>query len=161
MLSKMTRRRISFKNDLIHHFLHLSGLNLSSCIVPPKIQRGPRVMKVQAGHRVDIPCSAQGIPPPTVTWFRGRSAVLIDGRQFTRGLDGALSISNIQLPDAGIYKCVASNAVGSDTSEITLQVQGISARVIILPPALSEYNVMPVLSGLFFGGQCPLLSTVT
>uniref|UniRef100_A0A8B9ZBH1 Hemicentin 1 n=1 Tax=Anas platyrhynchos TaxID=8839 RepID=A0A8B9ZBH1_ANAPL len=91
--------------------------------VPPKIQRGPRVMKVQAGHRVDIPCSAQGIPPPTVTWFRGRSAVLIDGRQFTRGLDGALSISNIQLPDAGIYKCVASNAVGSDTSEITLQVQ--------------------------------------
>uniref|UniRef100_A0A8B9BNN6 Hemicentin 1 n=1 Tax=Anser brachyrhynchus TaxID=132585 RepID=A0A8B9BNN6_9AVES len=78
--------------------------------VPPKIQRGPRVMKVQAGHRVDIPCSAQGIPPPTVTWFRGRSAVLIDGRQFIRGLDGSLSISNVQLPDAGIYKCVASNS---------------------------------------------------
>uniref|UniRef100_A0A8B9ER49 Hemicentin-1 n=1 Tax=Anser cygnoides TaxID=8845 RepID=A0A8B9ER49_ANSCY len=91
--------------------------------VPPKIQRGPRVMKVQAGHRVDIPCSAQGIPPPTVTWFRGRSAVLIDGRQFIRGLDGSLSISNVQLPDAGIYKCVASNAVSSDASEITIQVQ--------------------------------------
>ncbi|NXL89730.1 HMCN1 protein, partial [Alectura lathami] len=91
--------------------------------VPPKIQRGPRVMKVQAGHRVDIPCSAQGIPPPAITWFRGNSAVLIDGGQFTSGPGGALSISSVQLPEAGAYKCVASNIVGSDTSEITIQVQ--------------------------------------
>ncbi|KAK4820389.1 hypothetical protein QYF61_025563 [Mycteria americana] len=91
--------------------------------VPPKIQRGPRVLKVQAGHRVDIPCSAQGIPPPTITWFKGRSIVPIDGGEFIHSLDGALSISNIQLPDAGIYKCVASNIAGSDTLEITVQVQ--------------------------------------
>ncbi|XP_009575209.1 PREDICTED: hemicentin-1-like, partial [Fulmarus glacialis] len=91
--------------------------------VPPKIQRGPRVLKVQAGHRVDIPCSAQGIPPPTITWFKGRSAVPIDGGQFIHSLDGALSISNVQLPDAGIYKCVANNVAGSDASEITVQVQ--------------------------------------
>lgn len=86
--------------------------------------------------------------------------MLIDGRQFIRGLDGSLSISNVQLPDAGNYKCVASNAVGSDASEITIQVQGISARVMTLPPALAEYNFMPVLSGLCFGGQYPLLLTV-
>ncbi|XP_009874122.1 PREDICTED: hemicentin-1-like, partial [Apaloderma vittatum] len=91
--------------------------------VPPKIQRGPRVLKVQAGHRVDIPCSAQGIPPPTITWFKGRSAVPTADRQFIHNLDGALGISNVQLPDAGIYKCVASNVAGSDTSEITVQVQ--------------------------------------
>uniref|UniRef100_A0A8C3J6R6 Hemicentin-1 n=1 Tax=Calidris pygmaea TaxID=425635 RepID=A0A8C3J6R6_9CHAR len=91
--------------------------------VPPKIQRGPRVLKVQAGHRVDIPCSAQGIPPPTITWFQGRSAVPIDGGQFIQSLDGALTISNVQPPDAGIYKCVASNVAGSDASEITVQVQ--------------------------------------
>ncbi|XP_010130628.1 PREDICTED: hemicentin-1, partial [Buceros rhinoceros silvestris] len=91
--------------------------------VPPKIQRGPRVLKVQAGHRVDIPCHAQGIPPPTVTWFKGRSAVPVDGGQFIHSLDGALGISNVQLPDAGIYTCVAGNVVGSDTSEITVQVQ--------------------------------------
>ncbi|KFP01647.1 Hemicentin-1, partial [Calypte anna] len=91
--------------------------------VPPKVQRGPRVLKVQAGHRVDLPCSAQGIPPPSTTWFKGRSAVPIDGGQFIHSLDGALSITNVQLPDAGTYTCVASNAVGSDTLEITVQVQ--------------------------------------
>ncbi|NXJ63832.1 HMCN1 protein, partial [Rostratula benghalensis] len=91
--------------------------------VPPKIQRGPRVLKVQAGHRVDIPCSAQGIPLPTITWYQGRSAVPIDGGQFIHSLDGALSITNVQPPDAGIYKCVASNVAGSDASEITVQVQ--------------------------------------
>ncbi|XP_071607418.1 hemicentin-1 isoform X3 [Heliangelus exortis] len=91
--------------------------------VPPKVQRGPRVLKVQAGHRVDLPCSAQGIPPPSTTWFKGRSAVPIDGGQFIHSLDGALSITNVQLPDAGIYTCVASNAVGSDTLDITVQVQ--------------------------------------
>ncbi|NXV13679.1 HMCN1 protein, partial [Cepphus grylle] len=127
--------------------------------VPPKIQRGPRVLKVQAGHRVDIPCSAQGIPPPAITWFKGRSAVPIDGGQFTPGPDGALSISNVQLPDAGIYKCVANNVAGSDVSEITVQVQGIYVRAVISPPALAMYHFMPVLPGLYFGGQCSLLFT--
>ncbi|XP_067156720.1 hemicentin-1 [Apteryx mantelli] len=91
--------------------------------VPPKIRRGPRVMKVHVGHRVDIPCSAQGIPPPAITWFKGRSTVLMDGGQFIHSPDGALSISKVQLSDAGVYKCVASNVAGSDTSEITMQVQ--------------------------------------
>ncbi|XP_015725366.1 hemicentin-1 isoform X1 [Coturnix japonica] len=91
--------------------------------VPPKIQRGPQIMKVQAGHRVDIPCSAQGSPPPTITWFRGSNAVPIESGQPTHSLGGALSISNIQLSSAGIYRCIASNAAGSDTSEITIQVQ--------------------------------------
>lgn len=85
----------------------------------------------------------------------------IDGGQFVHSLDGALSISNVQLSDAGIYKCVASNAAGSDTSEITVQVQGIYVRAVILPAALARYNFIAVLSGLCFGEQCSLLLTVT
>uniref|UniRef100_A0A452IZR1 Ig-like domain-containing protein n=1 Tax=Gopherus agassizii TaxID=38772 RepID=A0A452IZR1_9SAUR len=80
--------------------------------VPPKIQHGPQVMKVQVGHRVDIPCNAEGIPPPTVTWFKGRNTMLIDGGQYISNPDGTLSISKIQISDSGIYKCVASNIAG-------------------------------------------------
>lgn len=81
----------------------------------------------------------------------------IDGGQFIHSLDGALGISNVQLPDAGIYTCVASNVAGSDTSEITVQVQGISVRT----PTLAMCDFMPVLSGLCFAGLWFLLLTVT
>ncbi|XP_027560313.1 hemicentin-1 isoform X2 [Neopelma chrysocephalum] len=91
--------------------------------VPPRIQRGPRVLKVQAGHRVELPCSAQGVPAPSVTWLRGRGAVPVGEGRFTLGLDGALAIGSAQAPDAGTYTCVASNAAGSDTAELTLHVQ--------------------------------------
>lgn len=49
----------------------------------------------------------------------------VDGGQFIYSLNGALGINSVQLPDAGSYKCVASNVAGSDASEITVQVQGI------------------------------------
>uniref|UniRef100_A0A8C3PW12 Hemicentin 1 n=1 Tax=Chrysolophus pictus TaxID=9089 RepID=A0A8C3PW12_CHRPC len=91
--------------------------------VPPKIHRGHQIVKVQAGHRVDIPCSAQGNPLPAITWFRGSSAVPIDSGQPTHSLDGVLSISNVQLSNAGTYRCIATNAAGTDTSETTIQVQ--------------------------------------
>lgn len=92
--------------------------------MPPKIQRGPKVMKVQVGQRVDIPCSAQGTPLPVITWFKGGGAVLVDGLQHIRHPDGTLSIKQAVLSDAGIYTCVATNIAGSDETEITLHVQG-------------------------------------
>ncbi|EMP38793.1 Hemicentin-1 [Chelonia mydas] len=124
---KITETRVSDSGMYICMATNIAG-NVTQSVklnvhVPPKIQRGPRVMKVQVGHRVDIPCNAQGIPPPTVTWFKGRSTMLIDGGQYISNLDGTLSISKVQFSDSGIYKCVASNIAGSDESEITIQVQ--------------------------------------
>uniref|UniRef100_A0A674IMN9 Hemicentin-1 n=1 Tax=Terrapene triunguis TaxID=2587831 RepID=A0A674IMN9_9SAUR len=124
---KITETRVSDSGMYICVATNIAG-NVTQSVklnvyVPPKIQRGPRVMKVQVGHRVDIPCNAQGIPPPTVTWFKGRNTMLIDGGQYISNPDGTLSISKVQLSDSGIYKCVASNIVGSDELEITIQVQ--------------------------------------
>uniref|UniRef100_A0A8C5TYJ9 Hemicentin 1 n=1 Tax=Malurus cyaneus samueli TaxID=2593467 RepID=A0A8C5TYJ9_9PASS len=98
--------------------------------VPPRIQRGPRVLKVQAGQRVELPCSAQGIPAPSVSWLRGGSAVPTDGGRFLQSPAGALAISGAQPPDAGTYTCVASNTAGRDTAELTVHVQGTCERVV-------------------------------
>ncbi|XP_048080805.2 hemicentin-1 isoform X4 [Ursus arctos] len=91
--------------------------------VPPRIQRGPKLMKVQVGQRADILCNAQGTPLPVITWLKGGSAMLVDGVQHVSNSDGMLSIEQAMLSDAGIYTCVATNIAGSDETEITLHVQ--------------------------------------
>ncbi|XP_066048296.1 hemicentin-1 [Chamaea fasciata] len=108
--------------------------------VPPRIQHGPRVLKVQAGQRVELPCSAQGIPAPSISWFRGTSAVPTDGGKFLQSPDGALGISSIQLPDAGIYTCVATNGAGSDTAEVAVQVQEPPTIEDLEPPFNSPFQ---------------------
>ncbi|XP_063154493.1 hemicentin-1 [Candoia aspera] len=91
--------------------------------VPPKIQHGPRAIKTKVGSRIDIPCSAQGIPPPIITWLKDQKPILIDNRQYATSPDGTLSIIKVLLSDSGIYKCVASNIAGHDETEIMIQVQ--------------------------------------
>lgn len=93
-------------------------------LVPPKIQRGPKHLKVQVGQRVDIPCNAQGTPLPVITWSKGGSTMLVDGVQHVSNPDGTLSIDQAMPSDAGIYTCVATNIAGTDETEITLHVQG-------------------------------------
>jgi hypothetical protein len=79
-------------------------------------------MKIQVGQRVDIPCNAQGSPPPVVTWLKSGRTVLIDGVQHISSSDGTLSINKAALSDAVIYTCVASNIAGSDETKIMLHV---------------------------------------
>uniref|UniRef100_A0A8C3SN85 Ig-like domain-containing protein n=1 Tax=Chelydra serpentina TaxID=8475 RepID=A0A8C3SN85_CHESE len=134
---KITETRVSDSGMYICEATNIAG-NVTQSVklnvyVPPKIQRGPRVMKVQVGHRVDISCNAQGIPPPTVTWFKGRNTMLIDGGQYISNLDGTLSISKVQLSDSGIYKCVASNIAGRGTKII----YSVSA-FLLEPPTVDE-----------------------
>uniref|UniRef100_A0ABM5GDB4 Hemicentin-1 n=1 Tax=Pogona vitticeps TaxID=103695 RepID=A0ABM5GDB4_9SAUR len=102
--------------------------------VPPKIQRGPRVMKAKVGYRIDLPCNAQGIPSPTITWFKNQRPILIDNGQYAVASDGTLSISQVLLSDSGIYRCVASNIAGHDETEITIHVQEAPTVAALDPP---------------------------
>ena len=94
--------------------------------VPPSIQAGPRVMKVQVGHPIDLPCVVQGVPEPTVTWLKDGAALLADGSQYSDLPDGTLAIAQVGVSDAGVYTCVASNVAGRDEADVQVQVQGAS-----------------------------------
>ncbi|MBN3302329.1 HMCN1 protein, partial [Amia calva] len=91
--------------------------------VVPRIQAGPRVMKVQVGHTIDIPCIAQGVPTPAISWLKDGSALLIDGVQYSSSPEGTLTIGEVALEDDGVYTCVASNVAGRDEADVQLQVQ--------------------------------------
>ncbi|XP_078498867.1 hemicentin-1 [Lissotriton helveticus] len=108
--------------------------------VPPKIQRGPRVMKVQVGHRIDIPCSAYGIPPPEITWSKDGSIILIDGGQYVSSDDGTLSIDKAEVSDSGGYKCIASNIAGRDEADVTIEVQEPPSVDELEPPYNTPYQ---------------------
>uniref|UniRef100_A0A3P8SLR6 Ig-like domain-containing protein n=1 Tax=Amphiprion percula TaxID=161767 RepID=A0A3P8SLR6_AMPPE len=86
-------------------------------LVPPSIQAGPRVMKVQVGHPVELPCVVRGVPEPTLTWTK-------DGKRYTVSPDGSLALRNVGLDDEGTYICTATNTAGRDEARVRLLVQG-------------------------------------
>ncbi|TSL47575.1 Hemicentin-1 [Bagarius yarrelli] len=101
-----------------------------SVYVPPQILPGPRVMKVQVEHSVDLPCVAQGIPQPSTIWKKDSTVLEADGIHYSQSADGTLTIQQVALSDEGVYKCMASNVAGQDEASIQLQVQGLPQPVI-------------------------------
>ncbi|KAM7388095.1 hypothetical protein PAMP_024296 [Pampus punctatissimus] len=98
-----------------------------SVLVPPSIQAGPRVMKVQVGHHVELPCVVRGVPKPTITWTK-------DGKQYPVTLDGSLAFNHVRLDDEGTYTCTASNTAGRDEAQVQLQVQVPPVVEVLEPP---------------------------
>ncbi|RXN06313.1 hemicentin-1 [Labeo rohita] len=92
-----------------------------SVLVPPSIRAGPRAMKVQVGHAIDLPCVAQGVPDPSVSWLKDGTA-LLDGSQYKISDEG-LTLNQVGLMDEGVYTCMASNIAGQDEAIIQLYVQ--------------------------------------
>ncbi|XP_069890339.1 hemicentin-1 [Dipodomys merriami] len=124
---KITETRISDSGLYLCVATNIAG-NVTQTVklsvhVPPKIQRGPKYIKIQVGQRVDMPCSTQGSPPPVITWLKGGRTVLVDGGQRVSNPDGTLSIDQAMLSDAGVYTCAATNIAGRDEADITLHVQ--------------------------------------
>lgn len=109
----------------ILHSTPNSTFTVFALSVPPSIRAGPRAMKVQVGHAIDLPCIAQGVPEPSLSWLKD-GATLLDGSQH-RISDRALTLNQVGLMDEGVYTCVASNIAGQDEAIIQLHVQGYTA----------------------------------
>lgn len=76
----------------------------------------PDNVAVRVGEVIRLQCLAHGTPPLTYAWSR------LDGSLPSRAVvnGGDLQINLAAAGDAGSYKCVASNSVGS--SEVAAKV---------------------------------------
>ena len=101
-------------------------------------ESGLRDYTVNETEAVTFECSATGIPPPTITWYR--DGVLLSGDRvtlsnptvmnFTRMDDEIvqvvtrmLTLANTDNCESGRYICGATNTAGEDLEEFELVIQ--------------------------------------
>ncbi|XP_012784766.2 hemicentin-2 [Ochotona princeps] len=103
-------------------------------LVPPNIEPGSLNKAVLENTSVTLECLASGVPPPDVSWFKGRRPISA-WPGVTVSADGrVLRIERTRLSDAGSYRCVASNVAGSTELQYGLRVN-VPPRI-TLPPSL-------------------------
>lgn len=81
-------------------------------------------MKVQVGHPVELPCVAQGVPEPSISWLKDGVALEVSRGDYRLSGDGSLKVRKVGLDDEGVYTCRASNVAGQDEANIQILVQG-------------------------------------
>ncbi|KAL4648250.1 vascular endothelial growth factor receptor kdr-like isoform X2 [Arapaima gigas] len=79
--------------------------------------RGPWLLQnltnqyVNSGSTVTLPCYAEGVPPPFITWYKyGKRVEAAPGITLTA--NGSLTIERVKKDDEGKYECVATNDEG-------------------------------------------------
>ncbi|XP_054034254.1 muscle, skeletal receptor tyrosine-protein kinase isoform X3 [Dryobates pubescens] len=98
----------------------------------PKITRPPINVEIIEGLKAVLPCTTMGNPKPSVSWIKGDTVVKENARIAV--LDsGNLRIHNVQREDAGQYRCVAKNSLGTAYSKPATVVVEVFARILKAP----------------------------
>ncbi len=79
----------------------------------PSFTERPADATVRIPNRVSFRAVTTGTQPVTFAWSR-------NGQSLTGGTDGTLALTQTQDADAGLYRVIATNAIGSATAEATL-----------------------------------------
>ncbi|XP_055011676.1 protogenin B [Boleophthalmus pectinirostris] len=90
----------------------------------------PVPMVVTEGSVARFSCAVASNPPATITWELNQSTLPLSTDRITVLPNGVLQIHNVQLEDAGQYRCVAAN-IGSRLSskEATLTVNQVTGPI--------------------------------
>ena len=78
------------------------------------------------GKKVRLNCQFQGIPTPTVSWYRNESILSISERfnMVIKENDATLEIYQLVEEDSAVYTCRAVNEAGSASTSANIIVSG-------------------------------------
>lgn len=92
---------------------------LLSVADPPREPLVNDSMTVQEGTTLDLHCSTQGSPPPTLTWLKDGELV----GTITADERSVLNIIEITPQGDGQYRCLAENEHGRASSSLNITVE--------------------------------------
>ncbi|KAG9348156.1 hypothetical protein JZ751_001891 [Albula glossodonta] len=103
-------------------------VRLQVVAAPPGILEEKRQqVKAEIGHFLQLPCTAQGSPQPTVHWVLYDGTVvrpLSDrGHRVFVFSNGTLLLRSLAISDSGKYECIATSSTGSERRVVTLTVE--------------------------------------
>uniref|UniRef100_UPI00398ED9FA immunoglobulin superfamily member 11 isoform X2 n=1 Tax=Pristiophorus japonicus TaxID=55135 RepID=UPI00398ED9FA len=112
---------------LVNNLPDRGGRNIGilglTVLVPPTIPLCRLQGIVDTGNDVTLTCSSEeGIPIPTYSWEKLDSFVNLPPLSVQDQMQGTLILRNISTATNGLYQCTVSNAIGSNTCAIDLQV---------------------------------------
>lgn len=99
----------------------------------------PHDIEVGAGRPLDVPCSADGSPSPTIEWFRHGDS------EEPKALGSYLRIYSVSPADAGLYECRAKNGAEPDlVARVKINVLGKYNSVARCQPLSGFVSVMKI-----------------
>ncbi|XP_066516585.1 basement membrane-specific heparan sulfate proteoglycan core protein-like isoform X2 [Hoplias malabaricus] len=87
---------------------------------PPYATSVPDVVAARRGDPLLLQCIAHGSHPITYRWIREGGASMSSAAKITQ--NGKLTIAQLKVSDSGVYKCVATNHVGTGDTFATVTV---------------------------------------
>ena len=92
----------------------------------------PQTQNITARQSFALTCIATGYPVPTIEWrlngtsytIRDPSVITVTSTDGLRSNSSVITVTNATTSDTGLYQCVATNVVGTDTQDATVIVQG-------------------------------------
>ena len=126
-----------------------ASLTVNPAPVAPAFTTQPVTQTVTEGDTVTFTAVVTGVPAPALQWFKGSSP--LSGQT-----SASLSLTNVQLADAGAYKLIATNVAAP--SGVASSVASLTVNPLFTAPV---FTVQPQPKSVNVGGTITFTATVT
>ncbi|XP_070841804.1 vascular endothelial growth factor receptor 1 isoform X2 [Chaetodon trifascialis] len=129
--------RCSARHLITRQETHLDTQVEVTILEPPVLLSNLTDCIVNVSSSVILSCPSEGVPPPTITWYKDERALSQGSGIVISPEDGTLHIDRITGEDQGLYTCQATNERGSAESSAYIWVTGASEASFLEIPTLT------------------------
>uniref|UniRef100_A0A665UU66 receptor protein-tyrosine kinase n=1 Tax=Echeneis naucrates TaxID=173247 RepID=A0A665UU66_ECHNA len=129
--------RCSARHLITGQEVHLDTQVVVTILEPPVLHHNLTDCTVNVSSSVTLRCPSEGIPPPTITWYKDEHALSQGSGIVISPEDGTLHIDRVTVEDQGLYTCEATNERGSAESSAYIWVNSSSESSFLEIPTLT------------------------